>query len=156
MKQNILIIGLGNLYRSDDAVGLIVARRLREKGLSGVTVREAGGEGAALIAVWQGAETVILVDAVHSGAEPGTVYRLDAHAQPIPTKFFHYSTHAFSVAEAIELARTLNRLPECLIVYGIEGKNFEAGEGLSPAVEQAAQAVLERLLQELDQPQLLS
>lgn len=156
MKQKILIIGLGNLYRSDDAVGLIVARRLREKGLSGVTVREAGGEGAALIAVWQGAETVILVDAVHSGAEPGTVYRLEAHAQPIPTKFFHYSTHAFSVAEAIELARTLNRLPESLIVYGIEGKNFEAGEGLSPAVEQAAQAVLERLLQELDQPQLLS
>ncbi len=153
MKQKILIIGVGNLYRRDDAVGLIIARRLKEKNLKNLTVLEASGEGTALMEAWQGAELVILIDAVHSGAEPGTIYRLEAHAQPIPTKFFHYSTHAFSVAEAIELARTLGQLPPKLIVYGIEGKDFEAGEGLSPEVEKAAQAVLERL--ELDQPQLL-
>ena len=37
--------------------------------------------------------------------------------------------------EAVELARELDRLPRRLVVYGIEGESFEAGEGLSPAVE---------------------
>ena len=91
----------------------------------------------------------MLVDAVRSGAPPGTVHRLDARAAPAPTGFFHYSTHAFSVAEAIELARSLNELPPHLIVYGIEGESFAAGEGLSPAVEQAVEVVVERAADEL-------
>ena len=48
------------------------------------------------------------------------------------------STHAFGVAEALELARALNRLPPCLLIYGIEGKNFAMGTGLSPEVRTAA------------------
>jgi hydrogenase maturation protease len=63
--------------------------------------------------------------------------------------FFHYSTHAFSVAEAVELARSLDQLPAHLVVYGIEGANFAAGVELSPAVEQAVEAAVERLAQEI-------
>jgi len=143
-----VVIGVGNAYRSDDAVGLLVARRLKEKKLDGVTVLEESGEGAALIETWMGADTVILIDAVHSGAEPGTIHRLDAHAQPIPSKFLHYSTHAFSLAEAVELARALDQLPPCLIVYGVEGKTFEAGTALSPEAEKAAWEVVQRVTQE--------
>lgn len=149
MTGNTLVIGIGNEYRHDDAVGLLVARRLREKNLDGVTMLELSGEGASLIEAWKGAEKVILIDAVHSGAQPGTIYRFEANQQPIPTKFFHYSTHAFSVAEAIALARTLNQLPSYLIVYGIEGKNFEAGLGLTPEVERASFTVLDRICTEL-------
>jgi hydrogenase maturation protease len=149
MTGNTLVIGIGNEYRHDDTVGLIVARRLREKNLDGVKVLELSGEGAALIEAWRDAETVILVDAVHSGAAPGTIFRFAARQQSIPTTFFHYSTHAFSVAEAIELARTLNQLPSRLIVYGIEGKDFAAGEGTSPEVEQAASRVVDSITEEL-------
>jgi hydrogenase maturation protease len=144
-----LIIGLGNEYRRDDAVGLIVARRLREAAPSSVQVLEESGEGTALIESWQDVDTVILIDAVHSGAKPGTIHRLDAHAQPIAKKFFRFSTHAFGLAEAVELARALGRLPPRLIVYGIEGKAFEAGVGLSPEIEAVAQEVVERVLGEL-------
>ena len=148
-KGGTLIIGLGNQYRRDDAVGLTVARHLKEAAPAHVRVLEESGEGTALIESWKGAETVILIDAVHSGAKPGTVRRFDAHGQPIPTRFFHYSTHAFGVAEAVELARVLGQLPPRLIVYGIEGKTFEAGLGLSPEVEKAAQEVVERVLGDL-------
>ena len=144
-----LLIGIGNEYRSDDAVGLIVARRVREKTLDQVCVREASGEGAALMEAWKAAQTVILIDAVCSGAEAGAVHQFEAQNQPAPAGFFHCSTHAFSVAEAIELARALNRLPPRLIVYGIEGRNFEAGVGLSPEVDEAAQRVVDRILQDL-------
>ena len=144
-----LIIGLGNEYRGDDAVGLIVVRRLREAAPESVRVLEESGEGAALLESWQDADTVILIDAVHSGAKPGTIHRFDAHVQPIARKFFRFSTHAFGVAEAVELARALGRLPPRLIVYGVEGKTFEAGAGLSPEVEAAAQEVAERVLGEV-------
>lgn len=143
MKMKTLLIGIGNEYRRDDAVGLIVARRVQKKALTTITVREASGDGAALIEAWKETQTVILVDAVGSGAEVGTIHRIEAHQQSLPTKFFHYSTHAFSVAEAIELARALNQLPPRLIVYGIEGKNFAAGVGLSPEVNEAAQKVVD-------------
>jgi hydrogenase maturation protease len=142
-----LVIGIGNEYRGDDAAGLRVARHLKEMTLPGVSVREASGEGTALMEMWTGFGSVILIDAVQSGAEPGTVHRLDASSDSIPTGFFHYSTHAFSVAEAIELARALGQLPRQLFVYGIEGERFAAGVGLSPAVEAAVPEVV-RLLRE--------
>ena len=143
-----LIIGIGNEYRGDDAVGLIVARRLNERLADSVKVIEQSGDGAALMAAWRGAETVIIFDAVMSGAAAGTIHRFDVSAQPLPKSGFRCSTHAFGVAEAIELARALGELPRSLMVYGIEGKNFAAGVGLSPEVERAVGEVVRRTLTE--------
>jgi len=149
LAPSIVVIGIGNEYRSDDGVGIAVARRLRERFFAKITVLEESGEGAALMNSWTGATWVMLVDAVHSGASPGTIHRLDAHAEQVPADFFNYSTHAFGLAEAIGLARSLNELPPHLIVYGIEGENFSAGKGLSVAVEQAVETVVERAAGEL-------
>ena len=147
--SRILIIGIGNLSRRDDAVGLVVARALRARNLKHIEIIELGGEGAALLEAWQGAERVVIVDAMQSGAAPGTILRFEAHRQQIPTQFFRYSTHNFGLAEAIELGRALGRLPKELIVYGIEGKDFSLGEGLSPEVASAISQVLEKILAEL-------
>jgi len=141
-STNTLIIGVGNLYRSDDGAGPCIASRLREFVPVGVTVLEESGEGAALLEAWQGATAVILVDAAQSGAPPGTIHRIDARRQQVPSRFFHYSSHAFGVGEAIEMARVLHLLPASLLLYGIEGRNFSEGIGLSEEVEQAAAAVL--------------
>lgn len=148
-QPGILLIGIGNEYRSDDGVGIAIARRLRGTLPAGVTVLEESGEGAALIEAWQGATSVMLVDAVRSGAPPGTIHRLDASAAPLPARFFHYSIHAFSAAEAVELARSLGQLPQRVIFYGVEAENFELGVGLSPAVEQAVEGIIERAREEL-------
>lgn len=148
-RPGIVVIGVGNEYRSDDGAGIAVARRLRALFPTGVTVMEESGEGAALLETWQGATWLLLVDAVRSGSPVGTIHRLDGRAAPLPAGFFHYSTHAFSVAEAIELARSLDQLPPYVIVYGIEGENFDAGVGLSAAVEQAVQTVVEQVKTEV-------
>lgn len=143
-----MVIGVGNPYRNDDAVGLVVARRIRELNLQGVTVIEANGEGASLIDAWQGADNVILIDAVCSGKEPGTIHRFDVHRQNLPAQLFNHSTHSFGVAAAVELARALNHLPQHLIVYGIEGKDFNAGITLRLEVEEATRCAVERVLQD--------
>lgn len=147
--MRVLIIGIGNEYRRDDAVGLVVARALHDKNLDGIEILEMSGEGAALIEAWQDAERVIVIDAVCSGASPGTIFRFEAYHQPIPTQFFRYSTHNFGLAEAIELARSLEQLPKELIVYGIEGKDFSLGEGLSSEIAHAAHEVVQRIEKEL-------
>jgi len=147
---HVVVIGVGNEFRSDDGVGLVIARRIRERVPATVAVVEASGEGAALLDAWQGATLAILCDAAHSGADPGTVLRMDALAMPIPFGCFRYSTHAFSVAEAIELGRVLGTLPARLLVYGIEGTGFAPGIGLSAPVTRAADAVIAAVLADLD------
>jgi hypothetical protein len=53
------------------------------------------------------------------------------------------------LAEAVELARRLNRLPDSLQIYGIEGAEFGAGRGFSPMVQISADRVVETLLKRL-------
>jgi hydrogenase maturation protease len=130
-RPKILVIGVGNSFRSDDAAGLRVVRELKEAGFDAATLVEHSGEGAALMETWKGAEAVILIDAVSSGAAPGTVHRLEPLIDPLPTAMFQHSTHAFSIPQAIELSRALNQLPARLVIFGIEGKDFQAGEQLS-------------------------
>ena len=144
-----LVIGVGNPMRGDDGAGCALAQRLRALKLPNVIVREESGEGASLIEAWQDAADGMVIDAAQSGAAPGTICRFDASRAPIPARFFHYSTHAFSVAEAIELARALDRLPARLIVYGIEGRDFGAGEKLSPEVAAAIDELAMRIRHEL-------
>jgi hydrogenase maturation protease len=144
-----LIIGIGNRYRGDDAAGIIVARHMKEQTPDSVSVIEEGDGGVALMESWKDFDTVILIDAIRSGAKPGTIHRFDATAHPLPSKHFRSSTHIFGVAETIELARTLNLLPPHLIVYGIEGKSFGAGIGLSSEVETATHHVLNHILQDV-------
>jgi hydrogenase maturation protease len=144
-----LLIGVGNEYRSDDGVGLVVAREIHEKLIPSVIVKEESGEGAALMEAWQGFQNVIIVDAVSSGAMAGTIFRIDANKETVPLKFFHYSTHAFSVSEAIELARAMNVLPLKSVVYGIEGINFAAGTTISLPVQQAAHKIIEQILKDI-------
>ncbi len=146
-----LVIGVGNAFRGDDGLGLFVARQLRALALNGVTVLEQSGEGTALVEAWGDAHQVIVVDAVSSGSAPGTIHRFEVVDQPLPTLFSGSSTHAFGLAEAIELARRLDRLPDQLVIYGVEGKAFELGTGLSPEVENAVKILRERISRELGQ-----
>ena len=143
------VIGVGNAFRGDDGIGLIVARRITELALPGVTVLEQSGEGVALMEAWGDADQVIVVDAVSSGSEPGTVHRFEATGQPLPALFTGHSTHAFGLAEAIELARQLDRLPDQLVVYGIEGRSCEFDHELSPEVEEAAGVLVRQIAKEI-------
>jgi hydrogenase maturation protease len=145
-----MFIGVGNEFRCDDVVGLVILRKLQHQIPPSIQTVEASGEGVALMEAWFGVETVYLFDAVRSGAEVGTINRIDAQVQSVPAQYFNYSTHAFGVAEAVELARTLNQLPAKLIIYGVEGKNFAVGIRISPEVEKAAEEVGQRVLSELE------
>lgn len=144
--QKILVIGIGNAMRGDDGIGCAVAAALR--GETGFCVLTHDGEPASLIEAWKEYGYVILVDAVSSGAVPGRVFRFDLRKESLPDSFRHTSTHAFGVAEAVELARVLDKLPQQIVFYGIEGGNFSTGAEISPDIASAIQVVLQRIEEE--------
>lgn len=146
-QKRIVVIGIGNPYRGDDGAGVAVGRKISELSITGVTVMIRDGEAARLIESWNENDSVIVVDTVSSGQEPGVLMRFDAVEDPLPVKYFsHSSTHSFSLAEAVELARALDKLPARLVIYGIEGKNFDNGSEISSEVTAAIEEVTERIV----------
>ena len=139
-----LIIGIGNPWRCDDGIGAAVVRALPTLP-NNVQTLEHHGEGLSLIAAWEGFERVVLIDAIRASARAGLIYRFNAATDELPRGLFHYSSHQFGLAEAVELARELDRLPTELIIYGIVGANFQHGDKLSPAVAAAVTTLSKRI-----------
>ena len=116
-------------------MGLLAAHRL-----GGV---ELEGDTSALVELLADARSAIVIDAVRSGATPGTVHRFEVGRTPLPaTLHSSSSSHLVTVAEAIELARALDRLPETVTVLGIEGQQFDLGAGISRPVVAAIDEVV--------------
>jgi hydrogenase maturation protease len=147
-----VVLGVGNDYRGDDGAALAVLRALEGRVPDDVALRSFEQEPTRLVDAWEGAEVAVVVDAVSSGAEPGTVHRFDASAEALPMLAFRSSTHAFGVGDTIELARALGKLPARVVVLGIEGSSFVAGDSLSAPVADAVGPAAEAVLAELARP----
>jgi hydrogenase maturation protease len=143
------VVGVGNRWRGDDAAGLEVVARLAGTLPAEVELVAREGEPTSLVDDWEDAGAVWLVDAVVSGTAPGTLHRVDVREQELPAELFRASTHHFGLAETVELARALGRLPQRLVVLGIEGERFTLGEGLSPAVDAAVDVAVASLREEV-------
>ena len=144
-----VVVGVGNAFRGDDAVGLRVAELLEGTLPERVRIVQCEGEPVALLEAWEGAACAIVIDATQSGAAPGTIRRIDAAAGPVPEDLRRTSSHLLGVADALELARALGRLPETTVLYGIEGMRFDAGDELSPPVAAAVAIVAAHVRNEL-------
>ncbi|WP_082097522.1 hydrogenase maturation protease [Demequina silvatica] len=146
----VLVVGLGSPDRGDDAVGAAVAERLAVFGWDGVDV-VAREDPTQLVQLWEGHGAALVIDAVMSGRPPGTLHirEVGDSGEPLPTSAFAAAgrggSHAFGLAGAVELARTLGTLPTHVTVVGVEAKTFDFGpmspeiqEGLDAAVATAA------------------
>jgi hydrogenase maturation protease len=149
-QHPIRIIGVGNLFRADDAVGLLAAQRLKGLVQDRAEVIEAELAGFDVLDLLSGTPAVILIDAARSGQPSGTIHRLDASADPVSGDLFPHSTHVLNAVDAIEMGRTLGFLPSRVILYGVEVGDTTAGNALSPAVAEALDQVVEQVLRELE------
>jgi hydrogenase maturation protease len=143
---SVVVIGVGNDLRGDDAAGLQVAQDIEDT--AGVRVLTHQGEAVDLLDLWRGADAVLLVDTIRSGAPAGTVHRIDASREAIPSPLRRASSHTIGLAEAIELGRTLGELPQRVIVFGIEGVRFEAGSEMTDEVRAALAGVARSVAEE--------
>ena len=147
-----LVIGLGNEHRGDDRVGLDVLAELRRTLRGPARLLEGPGDFTALLDLWSGVDRVIVVDAVSSGAEPGTIHRIVVGAGGIPGAWRITSTHGGSLVEAVGLGVALGQMPGTLVLYGIEVEDLRPVEGLSPRVGAAVPRAVRQIADELDAP----
>lgn len=151
-KENLkpaLVIGVGNDLRNDDAAGLLAVRKLKSYTNINADVVESDGDGAKLMEMWKDYDNVILIDAVSFDSKSGTVHVLDAGKERFPKEVSIHSSHLFSVAEAIETARVLGKLPKMLTVYGVEGKSFELGTEVSGEVIKGIDEIIKLIEKEI-------
>ncbi len=147
MTGDTVVIGLGQALRGDDAAGREAVRlwRAAHPGAE-ARVELIGLPGLQLLEFLKGASAAVIVDAVQSGAPPGTLHLLN-ESEIAAFGAGAGSAHGFGVAETLALGRELcpDELPGTIVVVGIEIAQMELGQPLSPAVKaalpQAAQMI---------------
>lgn len=120
----LVVIGVGNRDRGDDAIGPAVVEALSHRTDQAITViRE--GDLAVLPLLWETDDDVVIVDATYEGSEPvGQLHEIDPDQL---TSSIGMSTHGVNVADAIQLARRLGRSPARLRIVGISAHDFHPG-----------------------------
>jgi len=148
-----IVVGVGNPLRSDDAVGLHVARRVRERlaDHDGVDVTELWAGGLRLAEAMAGYDRAVVVDALATGqAPPGSIRRLELSGLGAARNLA--SAHDASLPAAVATWRALGLpLPDSIVVIGVAAADTETlGETLSAplaaALPAATAAVIEALL----------
>lgn len=153
MSSRVLVAGMGNDLCGDDGFGIVAARRFTEAGVpEGVRVYEAGIGGIALVQeLMDGYETLIILDAVDRGGDPGTVYlletevpeleQLDARTRQELLADMHYTVPS----KALILAQALGVLPRQVFILGCQPQGYGLGMGLSEPVEAGVAEAVRRL-----------
>lgn len=146
IRPSILVAGIGNEFRGDDAVGLLVTERIRRLNCAHIETVTLSDHLDSLLDFWPNYELVILVDAICTGAEAGTIYCRDLLRQPLPHTVTTTSTHSLDPLQLVQMARALNRCPRSLYLVGIEGRDFAAGASISHNVHTALPLAVEQIL----------
>lgn len=145
-----MILGIGNTLYGDDGLGVRVAENLSKYRLPpGVSVEVAELNGVDLVLRMEGWPRVILIDAVQMGTKPGTWRRFKPEEVRLVAEGQGFSLHESGVASALELAQALGKLPEQVIIYGVEPQTLEVQEELSPSVQAAIPELIQNILEEI-------
>jgi hydrogenase maturation protease len=151
--MRLTVIGIGNPWASDDGVGPKAIEQLEAACIAGypdsttqvafITARHAD---IGLLDVLASSERVILVDALFSGAPPGTIYCEEWQPDLLNSRGIERaSSHGMGVKELLELAAALGKLPGQVQLWGIEVESTEPGNVLSPKIGSALPVLIEQL-----------
>jgi hydrogenase maturation protease len=151
--MNILVVGIGQSLRGDDAAGLETVRLWQSRfplTASRVRVELTELPGIALFDSLAGMDRIILVDAVHSSSPAGTVIRLGVD-ELASFNSESASSHGWGLAETLHLGYSLYPwLAKCEItLFGIVGSDYDFGAGLTPDVKEAVSKVTEMIEREI-------
>jgi hydrogenase maturation protease len=133
----LLVIGLGNILRSDDGVGVHLARALaRESWPAGVRILDAGTPGLALLDLIQEADHVLILDAGDFAEPPASICVFTPDEVSSRSESSPLSIHQADVLGALRLGQALGIAPPMTLV-AIQPRSLEPGTELSPTLTEA-------------------
>lgn len=158
----IAVLGLGNLMRTDDALGMLALQRLRAdpRFPQSVPLIEGGTLGLDLLYPLEGITHLLALDAVDAGARPGTLLRYDG--DEIDLLPIAKSVHLLGFSDLIGALRLTESAPREIVVLGVQPKKIDWGTELTPPVAVALATLVENAIEQVmrwsreieDEPQL--
>jgi hydrogenase maturation protease len=149
--KKIVIMGIGNILFSDEGIGVHVVRELQKRKLpENVTVYDAGTLGILSAYLFEGADILILIDAVDAPGEAGEVkiYNKDQITlSHIPLKL---TPHQIGIQETLLVSELRGTAPKDVIFFGAIPKSYETADKLTPEGERAKTVILAELEKYLD------
>jgi hydrogenase maturation protease len=149
MKKDVLILGVGNLLLGDEGVGVHVAQQLLQMPLpANVEVVDGGTIGFELLPYAEGKKKIVIVDAIHADAEPGTLFRFNAQDAELEWSLT-YSPHQSGLRELLDAMKSLPSAPEVFVFGIVPAETHRLTIGLSRTVHRRVPGILEEILEEV-------
>ena len=155
LTKRICVLGLGNLMRVDDAAGMMAVRALAESGLvresafGEIAFVEGGTLGLDLMHALTGVTHLLALDAVDTGAEPGTLVRFGKdELGRIPVG---KSAHLLGFSDLIGVLKLMGDEPEEIVLLGVQPELIDWGTELTDAVQQAMPGWLAECRRQLEE-----
>jgi len=145
----VLVLGVGNILMGDEGIGVRIIESLKDCHLpEDVELFDGGTASLELLSLFSNRRKLVVVDAIKSGQEPGTVYRFNLEDLTYQ-KEFATSLHQLGIIDTLSQARILGCLPEEVVIIGIEPARIAPGLELSPEITTVIPRVKEVILKEL-------
>ncbi|MCU7811097.1 MAG: HyaD/HybD family hydrogenase maturation endopeptidase [Candidatus Thiodiazotropha sp. (ex Notomyrtea botanica)] len=149
-NKQILIIGMGNVLMQDEGVGVRAVEELEHRYLipEGVDVVDGGTTGMELFEPMRNAKTIIIADAVNTGAPYGTMVRITNEEIPA---FFQtkLSNHQLGVSDLLALLTLKGEMPDQVTIIGMVPHALENRLGLTPEAALGLEGMVRMLVEEL-------
>jgi hydrogenase maturation protease len=150
VEFKIAVLGLGNLMRTDDAVGMIVVQLIRADKRFPTDLRliEGGTLGLDLLEDLRGISHVLAIDAVDTGAASGTLSKFcgpDLADLPIGK-----SAHLLGFSDLMNVLLLMNAAPREIVLLGVQPESTDWGTELTSAVGAAQGPLIEEALRQIE------
>ena len=146
----VLILGVGNLLLSDEAVGVRIAEQLLKRNdiPSYVEIIDGGTAGHDLIDLIEKREKIIIIDAVDGGCEAGSIYRFTPQEIKNNPVYHMTSLHQLGILEILAFSQLFGHPPKETVIFGVQPQSIELKIGLSPLVETKIPQVVDLVIKE--------
>ncbi len=151
-EQDILVLGIGNILLMDEGIGIkaIEALERRYDLPDNVELLDGGTAGIELLRHIEDRQYLIIIDAMKWDQPPGTVMRVEGDDVPAAFKT-RISPHQLGLSDLLAAALLTDKMPENVILFGVEPKIMETGFSLSKEVEASFDKLLNGVIDELKQ-----
>lgn len=147
---SVLVLGIGNLVMSDDAVGVLVAQRLQQgyRFTDNVEIMDGGTLGLDLLPKLENITNLIMIDAVETGKKAGTCVRLCGQELPIALQT-KVSPHQMGLKDLLAVSELMGHSPKEMVLIGVQPGSIEMEIGLTPEVKAQFETLISSVLTEL-------
>ena len=145
-----LVLGVGNILLADEGVGVRVVEAFQQRFMipDGVDVLDGGTAGMDLLDALSSRSHIVIVDAVRTGAEPGTIVRLAG--ADVPALFSNrISPHQLGISDVLAFLRLIDQVPQHIALIGIVPVDLDLGLTLSDAIADKIDEMVELVAEEL-------